>query len=136
VVDVRSDYSKFQEARGEVLVVTMGTVAQVAAFRQRHDLPFHCLADPDRKAYQAYEVERGSLSQIVGPAVWIAGAKAFFKHGAGVPQQDKKQLQGAFIIDTAGTIRYRHSPANSAQNPTNDELLAVLREIEGDANVL
>ena len=133
MVDVRSDYAKFQDAGGEVLVVTMGTAAQAAAFRKRHDLPFRCLADPDRKAYQAYEVERGSLMQVAGPAVWSAGAKAFFKHGVGIPQQDTKQLQGAFIIDTLGVIRYRHSPAHAAQNPTNEELLAVLREIKGEA---
>ena len=125
---MRSEYAKFQETGGEVLVVTMGTVAQTAAFRKRHELPFRCLADPDRRAYEAYEVDRGSLAQIAGPAIWAAGARAAFKHGVGIPSQDTRQLQGAFIIDKSGVVRYRHSPAHSAHNPTNAELLAVLRE--------
>lgn len=129
MVDVREEYPKFQEAGGEVLVVTMGNVAQTAAFRKRHELPFRCLADADRRAYEAYEIERGNFNQIAGPAVWVAAAKAVLKHGVGIPAQDKRQMQGAFVIDKSGIVRYRHSPANSAQNPTNAELLAVLRDI-------
>ena len=126
---MRSDYPQFQAAGGEVLVVTMGNVSQAAAFRRRLDLPFRCLADPAKTAHEAYQVGRGTLNQIAGPAIWTAGAQALFKHGVGIPQQDTRQLQGAFIIDRAGVIRYLHDPANSADNPTNEDLLRVLREI-------
>lgn len=129
MVDVRSDYSKFQEAGGEVLVVTMGSVPQAAAFRRRLDLPFRCLADPEKKAHMAYELGRGTLNQITGPAIWAAGAKAALKHGVGIPVGDTRQLQGAFVIDRSGHIRYRHDPINSADNPTNEELLAALTAI-------
>ena len=128
---MRSDYPKFQAAGGEVLVVTMGSVSQTAGFRKRLDLPFRCLADPQKTAHQAYEIGRGTLNQIAGPGIWAAGAKAMIKHGVGIPVGDTRQLQGAFIIDTEGIIRFRHDPVDSADNPTNEELLAVLGNING-----
>lgn len=129
MVDVRRDYPQFQAAGGEVLVVTMGTVSQAAAFRRRLDLPFRCLADPAKTAHEAFQVGRGTASQVAGPAVWVPAVKALLKHGVGIPKGDKMQMQGAFVIDTAGVIRFRHDPANSADNPTNEELIGVLREI-------
>jgi peroxiredoxin len=127
VVDVRDNYDRFLEAGGDVTVVTMGNVAQTAAFRDRNRLPFTCLADPERVAYKAFGVPVGTVGQIAGPAVWGGGLKAVLRAGFGKPVGDILQLHGSFIIDRDGIIRFIHLPRHSADRPTNDELIAQLR---------
>lgn len=127
VVDMRDDYKRFLDAGGDVAVVTMGTADQTAAFRERIQLPFICLADPERVAYRAFGVPKGTFGQIAGPAVWRGGLKAVLRAGFGKPVGDVLQLQGSFIIDQHGIIRFVHLPQHSADRPTNEELIAQLR---------
>lgn len=131
VVDVRDDYQRFLDAHGDVAVITMGTIEQTAAFRDRNQLPFVCLADPERIAYQAYRVPKGSVFQVAGPAVWAGGLKATLRAGIGKPAGDVLQLQGSFIVDCRGIIRFVHLPRHSADRATNDELIAQLRNLAG-----
>lgn len=131
VVDVREDYQRFLDAGGEVAVITMGSVEQTAAFRDRNRLPFVCLADPKRLAYQAYGVPRASVWQVAGPAVWAGGLKATLRAGVGKPVGDVLQLHGSFIVDRAGVLRYIHLPKHTADQPTNGELIAQLELLAG-----
>ena len=126
VVDVREDYERFLQAGGDVAVVTMGSAAQTAAFRQRNRLPFLCLADPQRVAYKAFGVPLATIGQVAGPAVWRGGLKAVLRAGFGKPVGDVLQLHGSFIIDRAGILRFIHIPQHSADRPTNDELISQL----------
>ncbi|MBP86709.1 MAG: hypothetical protein CMJ64_08335 [Planctomycetaceae bacterium] len=126
VVDVREEYERFLEAGGDVAVVTMGTSEQTAAFRERNQLPFICLADPKRVAYEAFGVPRGTVAQVAGPAVWGGGLKAVLRAGIGKPVGDVLQLHGSFIIDRDGIVRFFHLPKNSVDRPTNEELIAQL----------
>ena len=135
VVDVRDDYQRFLDAGGDVAVITMGSVKQTAMFRDRNRLPFVCLADPERIAYQAYGVPFGTVSQVAGPAVWAGGLKATLRAGFAKPVGDVLQLHGSFIVDTQGVIRYIHWPRHSADQPTNDELIGQLRNLAG-ANIV
>ena len=128
--DVRDAYPEFQDAGGDVVVVTMGSPEQVAAFRQRLSLPFPCLADPDRQAYEAFGVPRGTINQVAGVSVWGAGIKALARGGLGKPVGDVQQLHGSFVIDRDGTIVYRRLPHNSADRPTNEELIEALRSVK------
>ncbi|MBC8356917.1 MAG: redoxin domain-containing protein [Planctomycetes bacterium] len=135
VVDVRNDYDRFLDAKGDVAVITMGSVEQTAAFRDRNQLPFICLADPNRVAYQAFGVPRASVLQVAGPAVWAGGLKATLRAGIGKPVGDVLQLHGSFIVDGKGIVGYIHMPQHSADQPTNDELIEQLRILAG-ANVV
>jgi peroxiredoxin len=126
MVDVRDAYPRFQQAGGEVVMVGMGTPQETAAFRDQLRLPFPCLADADQTAYQAYGLERGRVSQIAGPAVWLSGLKALVRGGAGKPKGDVRQMPGSFVIDRDGRIQYVHRPRNSADHPPNDKLIAAL----------
>ncbi len=131
VVDVRNDYEKFLTTGGDVAVITMGTVEQTVAFRNRNELPMVCLADPERLAYRAYGVRRAGILGVAGPAVWAGGLKATLRAGIGKPIGDVMQMHGSFIVDPASIIRYAHRPKNSADQPTNDELIAELGKLVG-----
>jgi peroxiredoxin len=128
VVDVRDDYPRFQEAGGEVAVITMATPELAAGFRSRHKLPFAVLADRNREAYRAFGLGKGTLGQLAGPAIWSAGLKAVLRHGVGIPTQDPWQMPGTFVVDTGGIVRYAHRPRHQADSPSHDEIVAVLKQ--------
>lgn len=133
---MRNDYQLFQQAGGGVAVVTQGTVAQTAEFRRRHELPFACLADPDRNAYRAFGLERGSLGQIAGPKIWLRSMRALFRGGAGAPQGDVRQMPGAFVVDRLGIVRLAHYSGDSGDMPPNRQVVACIGSLtqpEGSA---
>ena len=93
----------------------MGNAQQTAAFRKRHKLPFVCLADPGREAYQAF-------GQIAGPRVWAGGIKALLRCG-GLPSGDVRQMPGAFVIDRSGIVQFTHYPSTSADYPPHEAMI-------------
>ncbi len=54
----RDAYAAFEERGAVILGVSPDDEASHASFRERHDLPFGLLADPDRKVAEAYGVWR------------------------------------------------------------------------------
>jgi hypothetical protein len=56
-------------------------------------------SDPERRLYEAFDLHRGSLWQLIGPSVFWRGMKAFFSgHGAGRIRGDVAQLPGTFVL--------------------------------------
>ena len=132
LLDMRDEQKRFRDAGGEAAVVAMGTPQQAAEFRRRMNLPFVVLADAEQQLYRAFGVGRGTFAQIAGPAVWLSGAKALLRGGVGKPTGDVLQMSAAFVIDQHGIVRLAHRSVNSADNPTNDELIEKLQQISGD----
>ena len=104
MVNVRDEYPRFEQAGGDVAVVTMATPEQAATFRSSYELPFRLMADPQVEAYRAFGLQRGSVWQVAGPANWAAGLKPFLRHGVGRPVGDPFQLAATFVIDRKGRI--------------------------------
>lgn len=130
--DVRDDYDKIRAAGGEVAVVTMGLPKDADWLRSKLRLPFVCLSDPQQQAYRAYGIPRGGFSKVSGPAIWRSGLRAMLRGGIGVPKGDLRQLHGTAVIAPSGTLRYIHRPKNSADQPSTEEILAVLASIEDE----
>lgn len=126
---VRDEYERFTRAGGQVAVITMGKPEQARQFREYYRLPFLLLSDPDRAAYQAFHVPRGGLLSVAGPGTWAAGLRSLVKHGVGQIIGDPYQLPGSFLIDRDGRIAYAHYSRDSADVPTNDELVAQLERL-------
>ncbi len=60
-----------------IAVVMQDTPEAAAVFASKHAPGLMCLADPQRKAYEAYGLERGSLFQtFLNPKVWSAVARS------------------------------------------------------------
>lgn len=126
---MRNDYDRFTSAGGDIAAVTMGNVPQTAAFKDRYRLPFPCLADPERTAYQAFKVQRGRLRDYAGLSVWMPGLKSVARAGIGKPVGDVRQLQAGFVVDTAGVLRLIHYPENSADNLANRNVIEIIASI-------
>jgi hypothetical protein len=104
------------EADGaEIVLVHMGEDAQAADFFARYgleDLPR--VADPQRELYRAFNLQRGSAGQLLGPRVWWRGLLAFARgHGVGKLAGDGFQMPGAFLLSDGIVVRsFRHRRAS------------------------
>lgn len=128
-VVLRNVSPEIQAAGGDVVLVTMDDPEHLHVFKQRWQLPFVCLADPQQVGYRAFGCPRGSLFAIAGPAMWWRAIKSLFRHGAGRVRGDPWQLPGSFVIDTDGRLQFVHRSRHSADWASPDELIAVLRRL-------
>ncbi|MDB5334757.1 MAG: AhpC/TSA family protein [Planctomycetaceae bacterium] len=83
-----------------IVLVHMQTDAEAQALFTRYklgDLPR--ISDPEQKLYQAFDLQRGSVWQVMGPAnVLPAIASIFRGNGSAIPNSDIFQLPGAFLM--------------------------------------
>ncbi len=115
-----------------IVVVLQGTPEASAEFAHQFAPGLTCLADPERKAYRAYGLERGDLFQtFLNPRVWSAISRSRKKGYSVEPPpagQDAMQMSGTFIINTDGKIVLPYYYDHIADHPTLELLLSgVLR---------
>lgn len=102
-----------------VLVHMMEDVGQTRAFFERYGLEdLKAISDPEQELYELLGVEKGKLSEFLGPSVWIKGAVCTLWEGnlPGTPQGDVSQLGGVFLIEE-GQILNSQLCRTSADRP-------------------
>jgi peroxiredoxin len=122
-----SGREKIEKAGLNLAVITQGTPEMTAQFAKQYAPGLYCLADPERKAYAAYGLERGNLFQtFLNLNVWKAIARSRKKgYAIEVPPegQDAMQMSGSFIISTQGRIELPYYYDHIADHPALDLLL-------------
>jgi peroxiredoxin len=116
-----------EKAGLEIVVIMQGTPEATAEFAKQFAPGLYVLADPKRKAYQAYGLERGNLFQtFINPEVWSAISRSR-KKGYRVEQppagQDAMQMSGTFVISQVGRIELPYYYDNIADHPALGLLL-------------
>ena len=113
---------QIKKAGLSVAVITQGTPESTALFAEQHAPGLYCLADPERKAYQAYGLERGTLFQTFLNLKVLAAVKRSQKKGYKVevpPEgQDAMQMSGTFIVGRDGRILLPYYYDNIADHPS------------------
>ena len=83
--------------------------------------------DPKGELYAAFDLKKGTLKELVGPAVWRRGLEAFFKGNLpGKVGNDVRQLPGTFLVyhgKIVSAFRSRHS----GDHPDLDAIAAEFR---------
>jgi peroxiredoxin len=109
-------------------VILQGDLESSAGFAAAYAPGLLCLADPARKAYQAFGLERGSLFQtFLNPKVWSAvssSVKKGYKVEPPPAGQDAMQMSGIFIISRQGRVELPYYFDHIADLPPLDLLLA------------
>jgi AhpC/TSA antioxidant enzyme len=127
-LQLQRDRDRLEATGGDVVVVGLGTPGQAAAFKSETGTPFRLLASPDKAAYRAMDLERGSNADVLG--LRALGSVPRAVRGGGSwrwPKQDWHQLGGAFVIAPGGEIIWSHRASHSGDNPDHEALVAALR---------
>jgi peroxiredoxin len=111
-----------------LVIVTQGTPEQTRVFCTERAPGTTCLADPQRRAYQAYGLGRGNLFQtLLSPRVWKSNKQLAESKGWKPEKpprgQDAFIMSGTFIIGTDGRIRLPYYYEDIADHPPVDLLL-------------
>jgi peroxiredoxin len=117
------------ERRGLTLaIVTQGTPEQAKAFCADRAPGATCLADPERQAYTAYGLGRGTMYQtLISPNIWksnkhLKETKGFLPEPPPAGQ-DAFVMSGTFIIGTDGHVRLPYYYEDIADHPPVELLL-------------
>lgn len=111
-----------------IAIIMQGTTEATAVFAKQYAPGLLCLSDPERNAYRAYGLERGSLFQtFLNPKVWSAVSRSR-KKGYNIEPppagQDAMQMSGTFIISTKGLIQLPFYYDHIADHPPLDLILS------------
>jgi peroxiredoxin len=124
LADVARAKPQIENAGIKICLVHMVDDAKAANYFTRYNLADAArVSDPAKALYEAFELSRGTLSQLFGPRLWIRGFKAGLidRHLVGTLQGDGLQLPGAFLVHKGEIVRaFRH--ADAADRPDYCEL--------------
>jgi peroxiredoxin len=119
---------RIEQAGLNIAIITQGTPEVTAIFAKQFAPGLFCLSDPERKAYEAYGLERGNFFQtFLNPKVWAAISKSRMKGYRVEPPpagQDAMQMSGTFIISRTGRIELPYYYDHIADHPPLDLLLS------------
>jgi len=126
VVAVRDHLAEMGDA--EVAVVTFTPRAQLSLYRERLGVPFALLSDPDRAAYHAYGLGRGSVWRVYGPRVALRYTQLLLRgRRLQRPTEDTLQLGGDFVVGRDGRLVYAYRPAGPDDRPDVSDLVREVR---------
>jgi len=131
-VQLHRDRGEFERAGVELVAIGNGTVEQAAAFVRSQGLDgLRLVVDPERRVYEAAGARVGTLSQLVGPRVMLAGAR-LAAGGSGARQGQvighAAQLGGVLIVAPDGSVPYAHLAENAADLAPGEEVLEAARK--------
>ena len=125
--DLQKQRSRIEAGGTHLALVHMVSNDEAARFFKSYgldDVPR--FSDPDRKLYEAFDLHRGNLWQLIGPSVFWRGMKAFFSgHGAGRIRGDVAQLPGTFVVHRSHIVQaFRNKTA--ADRPEYAEMACAM----------
>jgi len=120
-------------ARGaRVVAVGQGDGDYAADFCHELGASFTCLGDPERAAYRAFALPRGSAWSVVvkglleNPRLGLSRLRRASLRGSLLPQTDVLQLPGVAIVDRAGRVQFMHRAKTTDDLPATRRLLEAL----------
>ena len=111
---------------GRLWLVGMGTPAHASAFKEQTGVSFPVLLSPDRKAYEAMDLRRGSTADVFSPRAALSSLKRARHQPLRAPEQDWHQLGGTFVIAPGGEVLFAYRAEHPADEPDVGALLAAL----------
>lgn len=115
LADLQKQRTALEKSGVRLAVVHMGDESAGLALTSPYGLEdVSRISDPACVLYRAYDLQRGRISQLLGPAVWWRGFLAAIvnRHGVGPAGGDGFQMPGAFVVRDGKVINaYRHTTA-------------------------
>ena len=114
----------FADAGLSVALIGSGTLHEAREFNRAVQLAVPLYNDPERIAYAAYGLGHASLASVLHPSVIGSGILSTIR--GNVPHRstgDPMQLQGQFIVDFQGIVRFQDRPTRMNQTASPQEML-------------
>lgn len=123
---------EFKKLNTRVLIISFGTLPALQQWLRETCASFEVLLDPERTAYQAYQLDRSRLRSWSPHTIWtyvklLAAGHKWISKDEGA---DSSQLGGDFIVDAHGILRLAYRSYDPADRPSVDDLLAVLKRLQ------
>lgn len=132
---MQSRKEAFEKRGVRVIVVSFARPERLAFYQEQRRWPFVVLADPDRRAYQAFGLKRLSWLQVFSPATiklyWSLLRKGRKVRNYG--QDDYYQGGGDFLLDRDGKVLFSHPSRDPSDRPSANRLLEAIDEIATSA---
>lgn len=100
----------------EIVLVHMVEDAHAHKYFKRYGLEeFPRLSDPEKKLYEAFELEKGTFKQLFGLRSWLEGFRAGLLKGhfVGLQEGDGFQMPGVFLVYKEKILQgFMHSSAS------------------------
>jgi peroxiredoxin len=128
---VQSFKAEFDSRGVEIVVVSFVEPAKLVKYQERHRVPFAVLADPQRAAYRAFELNRISWFRVFSPAtlkLYVELLREGMKR-EDYDGQDIYQSGGDFLLDREGNILFAHRSRDPADRPSAKKLLQEIDRI-------
>lgn len=118
--------SEFDRRGVSVVVVSFAEPTKLVHYQNLHQWPFPIFADPERKAYRAFDLRRLSLFRVFSPATVKRYLQLLFKGMKQEPYggEDIYQSGGDFLLDRQGNILFAHCSQDPADRPQAARLVA------------
>jgi len=113
----------------EVVLVTFSEPTHLRQYREINNLAYPILSDPERAAYRAFGLERGSFARVWSVGTIRRYVDLFRANGFGDlrrPTEDTRQLGGDFVIAPDGTLAWGFWGSGPDDRPSIDELLVAV----------
>jgi hypothetical protein len=114
------------ELDGRLTLVGMGTAAHARAFKEETGVTFPILLSPDKAAYEAMDLRRGTTREVFAPGAARSTLKRLRHLPLRPPEQDWHQLGGSFVVAPGGEIVFAHRAKDPADEPDVGALVAAL----------
>ena len=117
-----------EDLAGRLWLVGMGTPAHAQAFKEQTGVSFPVLLSPDKKAYEAMDLKRGSTAQVFSPRGALKSLARARHQPTRMPEQDWHQLGGTFVIAPGGKVAFEHRAGHPGDEPEVDEIVRALED--------
>ena len=128
LIDLDRAQDDIQAAGGDVVCVFQYRAEPTRNFCRQRGVDLDCLGDPEREAYGAVGLERGSVGQLYSPRLSIALVRAARKGArTGKPEGDTRQMPGTFVVGRDGRVAMAHYNRDQGENPKTERILEAVR---------
>jgi len=108
----------------QIAMIGMGTPEEARSVVRSLDLPFPVLLDSSRRVYELYGLIEADARAFLNRKSAAAVGRALLNGSrGGRPIGDPRQLGGAFLIDTDGTIRWAKRSHYAGDHADVEEIL-------------
>ena len=112
---------------GRLWLVGMGTPAHARAFKEETGVTFPVLVSPDKAAYGAMGLRRGSTRDVFSPRALGVSLGRLRHQPLRAPEQDWHQLGGTFVIAPGGEVVFAHRADHPGDEPELEAVAGALQ---------